>query len=67
MRQLTEDAAAALREIFATRLTPKAIYRADRCRACSLVDLCRPKAMERSASLWRDRMLASLLQEDAAS
>lgn len=66
LRQLTEDTASQLREIFATRLTPKASYRADRCRACSLLDLCQPRAMERSARVWRDRMLDAALLEDTA-
>jgi len=33
LRLLTEETVARLRDIFATRQTPKAIYRADRCRA----------------------------------
>jgi len=66
LRALTEATAARLREVFATRRTPPAEYRADRCRACSLIDLCRPKASARPARAWRDRSLAALLEgEDA--
>lgn len=67
LRLLTEENVARLREIFATRQTPKAIYRADRCRACSLADVCSPKTMAKSARDWRNRTLALLLEEDAAS
>jgi CRISPR-associated exonuclease Cas4 len=66
LRALTEETTAQLREIFATRQTPKAVYRADRCRACSLLDLCRPKTMAKSAIAWRDRTLASFLEEGDA-
>jgi CRISPR-associated exonuclease Cas4 len=65
LRALTEATAARLREIFATRKTPLAEYRVDRCRACSLVDLCRPKVSGRPARAWRDRSLAALLARDA--
>lgn len=61
LRQLTEATVTKLREIFVTRATPRAVYRANRCRACSLLELCRPKATSRSATAWRDRMLAALL------
>jgi CRISPR-associated exonuclease Cas4 len=67
LRLLTEETIARLRDIFATRQTPKAIYRADRCRACSLIDLCRPKTMAKSARGWRDRTLALLLEVDGPS
>src|ERR1700720_2419721 len=45
LRTLTEATVERLREVFATGRTPPAVYRADRCRACSLLDLCRPKAI----------------------
>jgi CRISPR-associated exonuclease Cas4 len=63
LRALTEATAAQLRDIFATRQTPPAEYRADRCRACSLIDLCRPKILSRPVLAWRDRSLAALLRE----
>jgi CRISPR-associated exonuclease Cas4 len=66
LRTLTEATATRLREVFATRRTPPAEYRADRCRACSLIDLCRPKASTRPARAWRDRSLAALLEGDDA-
>src|SRR3546814_4005441 len=66
LRDLTEATAARLREVFATGRTPPAEYRADRCRACSLMELCRPKAVSRPARAWRDRTLAALLDDGAA-
>ena len=66
LRRLSEETIAQLREVFTTLQTPKATYRADRCRPCSLVDLCRPKATSRLASAWRGRMLDSLLEESGA-
>jgi len=61
LRQLTEATITQLRDVFASLKTPPAVYRADRCRACSLLELCRPKAASKPAKRWRDRMLASLL------
>lgn len=66
LRQLTEATATQLRELFATRVTPRAVYKASLCRACSLLDLCRPKVGGRSASAWRDRMVDALLGEGEA-
>src|ERR1700758_4523574 len=39
LRRLTEDIALQLSALFAAGRTPAAIYRADRCRACSLIEL----------------------------
>jgi len=57
LRQLTERTVAQLREIFATQKTPPAIYRADRCRACSLLELCRPKSVSKPVRRWRAHMI----------
>ena len=65
LRELTEETAAQIRQVFASLKTPPAIYRADRCRACSMLDLCRPKAAAKPARQWRDRMLTELLADDA--
>jgi CRISPR-associated exonuclease Cas4 len=68
LRELTLDTIASLREIFQTLKTPLPEYRADRCRACSLYDLCRPKDTTRKVGLWRGRMVAATLEgEDIAS
>lgn len=66
LRRLTEEAALALREVIASGLTPAAVYDRRKCDACSLFDLCRPKISGRSAKVWRDRQLRSLLDADAA-
>lgn len=65
LRQLTRDTIAGLHSVFASLRTPPAHYRADRCRACSLIALCRPKAAARPAGAWRQRTLRALLEEDA--
>jgi CRISPR-associated exonuclease Cas4 len=64
LRQLTIETIAQLRDVFATQKTPPAQYRADRCRACSLIELCRPKAASKPAAAWRKRMLTSLLDDE---
>ncbi len=66
LRALTEDTIAHLREVFVSQSTPPAVYRAERCRACSLAELCRPKAGARSARAWRDRSLRAVLAEEGA-
>jgi CRISPR-associated exonuclease Cas4 len=61
LRKLTEDTAIAFGALVAAGQTPPPVWRADRCRACSLVELCRPKAMARSALAFRNRELAAAL------
>ena len=61
LRRLTEETASELRDVFASLRTPPAIYRPSRCRACSLIDLCRPKSSAKPAGRWRDRMVQALL------
>lgn len=65
LRGLTEETAAALAAVFASRQTPPPTLRRERCRACSLIELCRPDAVARPARAWRGRMLARLLAETA--
>jgi CRISPR-associated exonuclease Cas4 len=64
LRRLTEAVIADLREIFATQKTPPPTVHKSRCRACSLLDLCRPGAVVRPARAWRDRMVDRLLSTD---
>lgn len=63
LRELTEDTAVALRNVFLTRTTPPPTHLKQRCRACSLADLCRPKVVTKPAAAWRQRMVASLLSD----
>jgi len=67
LRQLTEATIAQLRRVFTTLETPPPLENTSRCRACSLLDLCRPTAMAKSARRWRDRRLATLLAEESSS
>lgn len=66
LRQLTTETISALADVFASRRTPPPTMRRERCRGCSLIDLCRPDAVAKPARAWRDRMLARLLAEDTA-
>jgi CRISPR-associated exonuclease Cas4 len=67
LRRLTETTALEFGELFAAGRTPPAIWRADRCRACSLIELCRPKATGKSAIAFRARAIAAALDEAADS
>lgn len=54
LRQLTTDLAASLHRLIRERTTPLAEYEPRKCDACSLIDLCQPKALrfKRGASAW---------------
>ena len=67
LRRLTEETALQVGELFSTGRTPPAVWRADRCRACSLIELCRPKAAEKSAIAFRTRAIAAALDGDPKS
>lgn len=67
LRRLTEETAAAFGALVAEGRTPPPVYRADRCRACSLLELCRPKAMAKSALAFRRRALTATLEPEAAA
>ncbi len=64
LRTLTRATIADLATIFESRRTPPAVYKAARCRGCSLIDLCRPKLSRRSARTWRAARLSEILAED---
>lgn len=61
LRALTEAAIADLSYLFATRNTPPPTPHRARCRACSLLELCRPDTVSRPVKRWRDQTLARLL------
>lgn len=65
LRQLTESTVAELAAVFATLATPPPTPHKSRCRACSLIELCRPEAVARPARAWRDRMLEKSLRPEA--
>ena len=54
LRALTLSTIAAVREMKATGITPTADYDSRRCDACSLIDLCQPRALrlKRGAASW---------------
>lgn len=62
LRQLTCTTIGQLKEVFTTLKTPPPTYRTDRCRACSLYDLCRPKDVAKPVKAWRERMIRSVLE-----
>lgn len=61
LRALTRSTIAAVREMKATGLTPSADYDSRRCDACSLIDLCQPRALrlKRGAASWFANRLKS--------
>lgn len=66
LRQLTEATIADLRRIFATLETPPPTPHKSRCRACSLLELCRPATVSRPAAAWRRRAVDRLLADDGS-
>jgi len=61
LRQLVTDTAAALQAMIDSRETPLAEYHSRRCDACSLIELCQPKALrfKRGAAAWFSSALKS--------
>jgi CRISPR-associated exonuclease Cas4 len=51
LRKETEKAAERLHELFRRRVTPKPVYVMNKCRQCSLVDVCLPKQAGSSRSV----------------
>jgi CRISPR-associated exonuclease Cas4 len=64
LRKLTEDTAIAFGALVAEGRTPPPVWKASRCRACSLIELCRPQAMAKSALGFRRRALAAALDPE---
>jgi CRISPR-associated exonuclease Cas4 len=60
-RALTRDVAARTRAMLAAGRTPPPVYEKNRCETCSLIHLCRPKAMQsrRRVDLWLARQIAA--------
>lgn len=59
LRALTRQTIDATRQMILTHHTPSAKYEAKRCDACSLIDLCQPRWLQRSQSVsdWLVRQL----------
>nr|CAD6438104.1 CRISPR-associated protein Cas4 [Rhizobium sp. Q54] len=66
LRRLTEETILALAGVLSSGVTPPPTVRRERCRACSLLELCRPDAVARPVKAWRSRMLGRILAEEAA-
>lgn len=64
LRRLTEETVRDLQAVFDSRTTPPPPTRRERCRACSLIELCRPDMVARPVRAWRGRMLQKLLAEE---
>lgn len=62
LRQLTRETIDATRAMLASAITPTAQYSPKLCDACSLIDLCQPKLLNRPRSV--NAWLARQLQED---
>lgn len=62
LRTATMDAASRFREIVMLRQTPAASW-GPKCRQCSLIDDCRPRAAEKSARRYLSSMLAALRED----
>lgn len=54
LRQLVQETAGTLHAMIGSRVTPRAEYASRRCDACSLIELCQPKAMrlKRGVQSW---------------
>ena len=63
LRRLTESTIEALVSAFAARRTPPTL-KTERCRACSLLELCRPKQVERPVRDWRTQIVALALSRE---
>ena len=68
LRQLVTETARALHAMIDSRVTPLAEYEARRCDACSLIELCQPKAMrfKRGAQAWFSAALKSQIDHQTA-
>ncbi len=58
LRELTLQTIQACRDIVQSRITPKAVYKAGKCRNCSLIEQCHPQDFTRPASAWLAQQLA---------
>lgn len=63
LRQLTETTIEALAEILYSGKTPPPTTRRERCRACSLIEICQPDIVARPVMSWRNRMIKNILSE----
>ena len=62
IRALTETVVTDLRGVLASGTTPSPTPHKSRCRACSLLEPCRPQLYARPVLAWRSKMLREPLQ-----
>ncbi len=67
LRRETEETAMAMADVFRSGITPPPTTRKERCRACSLIELCRPDAVGRPVRDWRAQMVSRLVAEKCVS
>jgi CRISPR-associated exonuclease Cas4 len=63
LRGLVEQTAAAVHQLVSEERLPPAIYAARKCRACSLLETCRPRLTGRSAHAWRIHRIAEAIAD----
>ena len=66
LREETEDVARELAAVLVSGRTPPPTVKRERCRACSLLELCRPDIVARPVRAWRTRMVERSLREEPA-
>lgn len=64
LRALTEATVVELAGVLSSGITPPPTTHRNRCRACSLADLCRPDVVSRPVSDWRRRQVEAAIAED---
>jgi len=64
LRQLTEDTVSAFGAIILEGRTPRAVWKRSRCSACSLIEICRPRDMAKSALEFRQRSIVEVLEQE---
>lgn len=67
LRKLTEETTALVHRLLTGSRLPPAVYEARKCRACSLVEACRPRLSGRSARTWRALAIAAAAEATADS
>jgi len=66
LRGETEDVTRELAAVLASGSTPPPTMKRERCRACSLLELCRPDIVARPVRAWRTRMVERSLMAEPA-
>ena len=65
LRALTENIIAELAQVFASQKTPPPTQHKERCRACSLLEICKPHLAAKPVLAWRNRILDQILADEA--